>query len=77
MKDQTPSKVMSALKTPNPSNIKTFILNEDLVDFPENEDLVEVMKKISSLIKLSDNWNNNMEAINLLRRVHKFRKTFF
>jgi len=77
MKDQTPSKVQTASKSANPSNVKNFIANEDLAPFPENEDLVEVMKKISNLIKLSDNWNNNMEAINLLRRVNKHKKSFF
>ena len=77
MKDQTPSKIHTATKSPNPSNFKNYIPNEDLIPFPENEDLIEVIKKISNLIKLSDNWSNNMEAINLLRRLNKFKKGFF
>ena len=77
VKDTTPTKVATSSKKEITSNIKNYISNEELAPFPDNEDLVEVMKNISSLIKLSENWNNNMEAINLLRRLHKFRKTFF
>ena len=77
MKDQTPSKIQTATKSPNPSNFKNYIPNEELAPFPENEDLIEVIKKISNLIKLSENWSNNMEAINLLRRLNKHKKGFF
>lgn len=58
-------------------NPKSYILFSDLANFSENEDFIELIKKINLLIKISDNWNNNMEAINILRRLNKFKKNFF
>lgn len=79
------SKNTTPLKSQNPtaskkdtaSNINYFTANEDLASFPETEDVCELIKKVGNLIKLSDNWNNNMEAINLLRRMNKHKKALF
>lgn len=58
-------------------NPKNYIEFNELTNFPKNEDLIDMMKKINNLVKIVDNWNDNMEAINLLRRLNKFRQTFF
>jgi hypothetical protein len=60
-----------------PFNPKNYIPFEELTNFPENEDYIEIIKIISNLIKISENWNNNMEALNILRRLNKFNKTLF
>ena len=62
----------------NNNSYKNYINYKDLQPFTENEDFYLILKKISNKIKIcEENWVNNLDSINCLRRLNKFNQNLF
>ena len=60
-------------------NLNTNLSYENLPQFEENTNYIELMRKVTLLLKETDEkkWNECVEGINYLRRLRKYNKEVF